>query len=761
MDAPVRERAPSPRLSAPAPAPETASLPAPDIGILLVHGIGSHKQGETLNEFAAPLVKWIDRWLVRDLNVQRLVGQLANHLPTKDYEGTASFRVGTLRPPDLPLDTPAHARATIAAKAAGRPDIEQAWLFAESWWSPQTLTPRVSPFLLWLITRGPWLILMHLSQRFGVDYPALLREIVRSRSDPAFSNWVYWRLAKFAGVTLGWLVISLIVIALWCIVSVVALVPIGYVRKQVYAVLIEITGVVGDSYVLVNDPIQRVAFANSARRALDWLHRQGCAKIAVVAHSQGAAVARDVLMEAGARQVDLFVTLGPGIAKLHALSERERTDPQSFIWAGAAAPLAFLTLALFVRFALDGETGFALWAGPALAFLVMLVAVFLSWHYVGASRQALEPDALHVLRMKQWQPAMKWRDFHASHDPVSNGPLSTTIGARWGAIVSRKVMVLGSVLADHTAYWTSRADFVPRVVAALDRCAGTGLFPSRAGLCRVARGSAVYRRAVFFLRVQRWGGLLALALPVFAFGRVRSVAGDLHTALADVPVESVHSVVERVDATLGWLGSHLIGGPVSGDGATAFVLLLVIAAVVLHVWGRIVHYWWQHLAAALLTPVFAPSAGGVGGRTARGLLIGLVAALGALPPVLSVAWTFFPETIAWASLRRFIGMFVTLVCMVGVGIIVFALAAMTRDYWRQFKAARNASLSVWHALLALPSLWALLVGWVLYGGVLSYLLWLNRYTAQLLPYAAGLVVLGALIVALRRVRPGRWWRRWL
>ncbi len=29
----------------------------PDLGALLVHGIGSHKQGETLNEFATPIVK--------------------------------------------------------------------------------------------------------------------------------------------------------------------------------------------------------------------------------------------------------------------------------------------------------------------------------------------------------------------------------------------------------------------------------------------------------------------------------------------------------------------------------------------------------------------------------------------------------------------------------------------------------------------------------------------------------------------------------
>ena len=52
----VEEDDPQPAAATQQLAPEARP---PDLGILVVHGIGNHKQGETLNDFAAPIIKWI------------------------------------------------------------------------------------------------------------------------------------------------------------------------------------------------------------------------------------------------------------------------------------------------------------------------------------------------------------------------------------------------------------------------------------------------------------------------------------------------------------------------------------------------------------------------------------------------------------------------------------------------------------------------------------------------------------------------------
>lgn len=726
------------------PTPPPPPPPQHALGVLLVHGIGEQKQGETLNEFGAPIIKWLDQWLTPDQRNERLKGPLARHVVTKDVTGSASFTRGMLRPPDLPLDTPAHATATIRKEVEGTPPVDQSWLFAESWWSPQTLPPRVSPFLLWLITRGPWILLMHLSQRFGVDYAAMTQAATSQSGSSPPNLGLQWRLAKFVAVTLLWLVISLFLIGLWCVVSLIALVPIGYVRQRVYDLLLAITGVIGDSYVLINDPIQRVAFGNTTRRGIAWLHEQGCGKVAVVAHSQGAAVARDVLFAAGAPPVDLFVTLGPGIAKLDALAERERRAPFSFLWSGAAAPLTFVAVVLLVRSLLAGHTGFALVGFPSMVGIVALAATFISWSGVADSLERLQPDALQVALMRNAQPDLRWQDFYASHDPVSNGSLSSTVGARFDRIVSERVMVLASALKDHTAYWTSRADFVPRVARALEACAGAGLFATAAGVQRIDKARRLHSHAVQLLRVLRWAGIVALVLPLRRFGAVQAVAADLRATIDALPVESLVRAVSGLQAGIGWMASLVAGEDLSGEGITSFLLLALTAAVLLHVWGRIVAYWWHQLDTLLLAPVFAPS-GRPGSLIAQGLLFLLVLLLGLLPLLLAAGWAFWPDEVSWRTLDTVLAQFATLVFMLLYGGVLALLLIVTPEAWREFRTAFQAEQGVWAGLKAGSSLLLLPGAWLVYGAGGAALLSANRYAMTMLPWAAGIVAVTSAV----------------
>lgn len=726
----------------------------PELGILIVHGIGRQKQGETLNEIATPIIKWLDQWLAPDTREVPIAPGLGARTPTKALQGRATFTRALLRPPDLPIDAPAHAFATISYEPTSPPSsplVSKTWLFAEGWWSPQTLEPRVSPFLLWLITRGPWLMLMHLSQRFGVDPQVLFAQL--DRNDKSVSAILHF--VRFLAVTGIWLASSLLLLLSWCVVSLVALIPIGFIRQRVYGVLIDITGVVGDSYVLINDPIQRAAFAGSVRNALEWLNAQQCGKLVVIAHSQGAAIAYDVLFRDGARHVNQLVTLGPGIAKLHALADREHSEPQTFMWSGAAAPLTFAAMLLLARFWLDGEEGIRLWGGPAFIGVLALVAVDRSWKTVGASLEALKPDALSVMLRRQWQPYLRWHDFYASRDPVSNGSLSSTIGAKVRRIVSRRVVVMQSMLADHTAYWTSRADFVPHVLRVLDRCAGTGLRPH---VRRVREGRRVFRAGVRLLALSRLLGYVALLLPLYAWTSVRGAADSLHATLAAVPVASVSGFVNALDTICGWLASLALGRDLPGAPVAAMLWLAVIAATALTVWGRIVQYWWQHLATTLMTPVFEPSRADGVHRVARQLLAGLVAILALLPLVLSTTWTFYPQVATWDVFKELMARSATFLVMLGCLSLVPAVAAGVRDAVRDVRRRRAAAQS-WAAIArASRGDWGALGAAVFVVGVLNYFAVTSRYGADVGPPA---VVTTAAFLGVRFVLR-RWWpaARW-
>ena len=57
-------------------------------------------------------------------------------------------------------------------------------------------------------------------------------------------------------------------------------------RAYVLKVQLKLAGVVGDSYVLLEDPVQRRAILDRVRRDLKWLI-QRCRSVVLIAHSPG------------------------------------------------------------------------------------------------------------------------------------------------------------------------------------------------------------------------------------------------------------------------------------------------------------------------------------------------------------------------------------------------------------------------------------------------------------------------------------------
>lgn len=671
-----------------------ASQPAiADLGILLVHGIGEQAQGETLTNFAEPIVDWMRDWLHRGA----AHGSLVASSPVD----------AALRPPLLSSGTPAHARVVIGA---GREDardeaVLQEWLFAEAWWSPQVLAPPISSFTVWLVTRGPWLMLFHFNQRL--------------LASPAQRN--VWKWLIGVPLSLVWVVLSLLLTIVLVAASLLAVIPIGRVRRAVFAVMSRIAGVVGDAYGQLRSPIQRAAFERATLDAMEWL-RPRCHRLAVIAHSQGAAIAHGAL-KGGEPKADLLVTVGAGITKLEALRYLERLGPSDRI-AAFLAPLllaAAAVVALRVR---------ALGLAGADARVVLPVALGLvgagllaeAWRTVRRAFRQLRGHSTR-LSLTEAQPDLRWVDIVGTHDPVPGGELARFFDLP--AVDSLQIPILRSWLADHTSYWTARLSFMHALVPRLAACAGLpALVPSDPEAD--AHLAAAQRRLKFdllALGAARWLDMLALAVPfavapdrlLAAVERLRAVlAGRGLPGAASAPAAPLRFVEEsigNVEQAVRWTADVVAGDPAAwARPAVDFGVALLLLSLALAAWRRLEFAVWRAWSAdrnerALRAPVkmgvetllFAMFGATL---TNTAMAVTLLLALG-----VSVTWSFAPALVNEAGFYRLLGQ-----TAAGLFAVLLLLAQVAerakefvsaRDRWRRWRGTHNGI--AWPALQAVLS----------------------------------------------------------
>ena len=126
------------------PAPE----PLADLGILLVHGIGDHQEGETLTAFGEPLLDWMRVWMRGDGRKERR-GQLTVAEACLKADGTPAYALAELT-----------MNATPDSASTGVPTQER-WLMCEGWWGGSVQAPHSRDLLAWMSSRGPLLIYWH------------------------------------------------------------------------------------------------------------------------------------------------------------------------------------------------------------------------------------------------------------------------------------------------------------------------------------------------------------------------------------------------------------------------------------------------------------------------------------------------------------------------------------------------------------------------------------------------------------------------
>ena len=211
--------------------------------------------------------------------------------------------------------------------------------------------------------------------------------------------------------------------------------------------------------------------AHPGCRDLRWLQER-CDKVAIVAHSQGAAIAHQVLKD-GYQPANLqaFITLGQGITKLHLL-QRMDWDPRvsrAAWWSRLLVTTGMFfaglpALGLLARHWTSTPVVKALTSMPVSIILISAGFVCIAAGIMAAVHAVcgdLEEDlALPEARFS-------WSDYYASADPVSNGPLIDRARRHQTWLLPgscNQVYNSASIIFDHNRYLHNQDQLLSRLL---------------------------------------------------------------------------------------------------------------------------------------------------------------------------------------------------------------------------------------------------------------------------------------------------------
>jgi hypothetical protein len=297
-----------------------------------------------------------------------------------------------------------------------------------------------------------WLLTSRLAPA-SIRTPILATEVNQPRLVAA-ARALYGR----TRVPLLWTVIALLVQIPLLLGYILTLVPIPSVSRWVTVLVRRLTSVLGDSFVLVKLESQRSAILTHFSKSLEFVGNRS-KLVAVVAHSQGTAVACQVLRVTPTLRPRLLVTFGAGIAKLDQLYLAEATRRLSLTLSGFA-PVTAATVALLAP--LRGWMDFARWLTLVSAGAIVWFGLtgYILWHII-ASRgdlhahylpsAAAAPLPSNQANRTGLRLADQWVDFYASRDPVPTSSLRTTFDQYLGVLQPEPIRNRQSFIAGRAA----------------------------------------------------------------------------------------------------------------------------------------------------------------------------------------------------------------------------------------------------------------------------------------------------------------------
>lgn len=385
--------------------PEDANDPRADFGIVFVHGIGDHKEAETLLTFGEPMTDWLGEWL-------------------RPRGGDVTITDARLSATRTEAESPAYALAEIRTK-----EQTTTCLMTEAWWGESVRPPDSLKLLGWLFYRGPLLIFAHFC-------------LARKQEAPIFLVRAVGAIPLCAAVQL----LALVAMILWVI-------PLDFVRARIAGAVRVLTLTLGDSFVLLEQEFQRATFVARVRAVASWASAR-CDSLILIAHSQGGAIAHEALNGLRIENLQQFITVGSGLEKLYFL-RAVRRDRKALLPAALAAPLT-------IGWGLSwwGAVQEAWLAGPlyfcgiGALFAMVFLLVFLE-----ELREEL------TAQLRDAAIGAPWLDLYASHDLVSAGPRSLLPAA----VERQPVVNLRSLLHDHVTYFSRPEQALTALWSAIGR----------------------------------------------------------------------------------------------------------------------------------------------------------------------------------------------------------------------------------------------------------------------------------------------------
>jgi hypothetical protein len=433
-----------------------------DVVVLFVHGIGDQSATATLREFGLPLIESTGDWLgansVTSSDVTAPVGQAPAHVQVTVRDGDRSLRV----------------------------------LAAESWWAPLVEPPGYGRLLRWLVSVVPFLVqrvadvgTRRSTNRMDASGERARECGLRQKVTHLGTLIVFgtWRLVQnVAALTVTLLVMAgLILVGLLTFTNASrerVLAPAGATKLRPLRLVERLIAIrlprwvrdiliryIGDSYALLNSDENAGAMVRRVTADLRWLEeREPEARVVIVAHSQGAELARRVVKERPpGKPVDSLITFGSGIQKLDALDQlRGRLRLASSAFGLRIVSAAGLVLSLAALAGSGPLVGSLPSWTPALGISIAFAAMAGARKLLVTAVHDYDRDRLAVTE----QQVARWLDLYASHDLVSEGELPLgPLGT------SKKIINRRSLLFDHVTYPQNVEAFRAAVALELARVA--------------------------------------------------------------------------------------------------------------------------------------------------------------------------------------------------------------------------------------------------------------------------------------------------
>lgn len=543
-------------------------------GVLFVHGIGTQAPAETFLDWAGPIVDLLTDWrTAREDDGPPREPDDPDRID--DPVWRAEFAFNAASPPYLELAIPAH---------AGLP--ETTWVLTEAWWAADLRPPSLGRTVDYLRRRMRTVV-----SGIAEGYSARSRRL----TDLAVATQVIgtgrppldWRLIealdRTQSMAFGARPVSLTAGVLGTIAlggyDLLRRIPIGPIRDFAARRMIDsfLVDWFGDLPVLLDDHIQAANVRARLARSIEGLLRDGCDAIVIVAHSGGALVSFETLLDPAYAhlRVDKLITLGQGLG----LAWRLAADPEvQEIRPGHRLVGNLARARPGLRWVDVWSTYDPAPAGPLPARGGL------------SAEEAVEPGAPTVVATADpGDPHWLFRADVGDVLPPSDEPRIV--------VESRPVTNEMNVLTDHGAYWANPEGFLIPLVRHLDAALG-GADASRFYRDRTARARRIVWRRQRVASLAAWGWscafmgavVLLVLIALQASGDARLTrAGDLISAawslvpghqLISAPIDTVSSIVGALLAAIGLEGVATalasLGPPILAT--VAWIVLVVILA---------------------------------------------------------------------------------------------------------------------------------------------------------------------------------------